>query len=302
MLKDVIDFVVARTQMNRVDALREINHAWREIWNSDDLPDSVFEITLTPVDNNSRISLPWYVGKLRGVKQNYGWGRTRVELNTPRPYYQDDVYIQSPFTWRVLGTTPLIRSIINATTVDLTFTEPVTEQVVATLIGPNDNGNQVRELITFPVGETTLRSVNRYKDLLTATKDTITNTDLIITDASSNELARVPNGEFEARNTIVQITDKCFAICNWCRCFDVLYKRATPYLYFDETPIPFQEVLMTKTMEWILLPKDGKEQQTIMHGTKSRELLSQFNADERGVAKKIDVGENNYLTRYWGKI
>lgn len=302
MLKDVIDFVISRTNMTRADALREINYAWDEIWNSDDLPDSLFEITLTPANNNALLSLPWYVGKLRGVKQNFGVARNRIELNTPRPYYQDETYAQSPFVWRVLGTSPLVKTITNATTIDLTFTEPVTEVVTATLIGPNDNGSNVREQLVFDVGDTTKRSESRFVDLTSVAKDIITDTDMEVLDANAARLAFVPNSAFDARNTIAQVTDKCFKVCNWCRCFDILYKKATPYLYFDETPVPMQGVLMTKTMEWILLPKDGKKEQTIMHGTKARELLTQFNADERGVAKRMDVGDSPFVTSYSGKL
>jgi len=300
MLKDIIEFVMSRTNLTRESSLREINYAWRETWKSDDLPDSLFEITMEPIDSNSRLSLPWYVYQLRGVKQNFL--RMRIHLNTPRPFYQDDSYVQSPFVWRLLGTSPLIRSITNATTVNLSFTEPVTEEVIVSLIGPDDNGSNVREQITFAPNETTKRSTKRYTDFSTITKDKITETDLIVTDASSNELARVPNLDFEARNMVIQITDKCFVCANFCRCFDILYKKKVPYLYYDEQYVPDEEVIQAKTMEWILMPKDGQETKTQMFSEKARQLISQFNGDDRGTEFKIDLGLNKFTTQYRGKL
>ena len=301
MLKDVLDFVRARTDLAREDALREVNYAWKELWNADDLPNSVFEIAVAPVDNNARISLPWFVGDIRGVKMNT-WGRERIHLQTPRPWYQDDTYAQSPYTWKILGTSPLVHAVSNASTLTLRFNEAVTARTTVSLLGPNDNGALVRDQVIFEIGDTEHESVQRYTDLSTITKDTITPANLTVFDANDTEIAIVPNDGFEAKNTIAQITDKCFKICNWCRCFDVLFKKVTPYLYYDETPVPFEEVLMAKTLEWITLPKDGQEEKAVMFGDKARNLLVQRNANETGVDKKLDVGRGHFASLYYGHI
>lgn len=301
MLKNVIDFVRSRTDLTRDNALREINFAWKELWNSDDLPNSVFELSVTPLDDNARISLPHYVGEIRGAKQST-WGRERVILHTPRPWYQDDVYAQSPFVWRILGTSPLLTSVTNASTVTLTFDKPVTERTIITLLGPNDNGGTVRDQITFEIADTTHESTERFTDFQSITKDLLTPANLKVTDANNREIAIIPNDAYEAKNTIVQITDKCFKICNWCRCFDVLYKKTTPILFYDETAVPFEEVLMAKTLEWIALPKDGQEQKAAMFADKARNLLVQFNGNEVGVDHKLDVGRNRMPTLYHGYL
>jgi len=301
MLKDVIDFIRSRTDLTRTDALREINFAWKEIWNSDDLPNSIFEISVAPIDNNARISLPYYVGEIRAVKQKT-WGKERIHLNTPRPYYQDDSYFQSPYKWRILGTSPVLTSVVNTTTITLTFDQPVTAQVIVSLIGPNDRGAGVREQVTFEIGDTTHESVNRYSDFEAISKNTITDNDLRVLAADDSVLAIVPNNAFEAANTIVQITDDCFKICNFCRCFDILYKKPAPYLHYDETPVAYQEVLMAKTMEWIMLPKDGQEQKADLFAGKASAMLKGFHYNEQSVEKKLDVGRSHMETLYYGKL
>lgn len=300
MLKTVIDFITSRTALNRADALREINYAWKEIWSSDDMPDSLFEVTVLVDVATSRVSLPWYVGEIRGVRMNtFG---PRVVLNTPRPAYQDESYILSPYTWRILGSSPLNSSITNATTLDVSFVEPVSETVIVSLIGPNDNGTDVREQLTFKAGEKIHRSIQRFTDLSALTKDKITQTDMVVVNLDGTTIASVPNSQFEARVKVVQITDKNFIVCNNCRCYDILYKKVTPYLYFDETYVPFEESLMAKTMEWILLPKDGQNDKANAFGEKARNLLVQFNGNERSTEHKMDLGVNKFNSNYRGLI
>lgn len=301
MLKDVVDFVLSRTGFpTREQALREINFAWVEIWNSDDLPNSLFEMSVQPFDNTARISLPHFVGQLRGVKLNAG--RIRVDLMTPRPYYQDDTYFQSPYVWRILGVSPIATAITNATTLNLSISEAEDIAFTATLIGPTDNAAEDSETVTFEIGDTEKQTVKRFTDLTSVTKSALTKSNLVIQGANDEEFGFVANNEYEARNTIVQITDKCFKICNNCRCFDVLFKKPAPILYNENAVIPFEEVLMTKTLEWIALPKDGQEQKAILFGEKAKTLLTGFNNDGGSVEKRMDLGRNKFTTRYYGHL
>lgn len=301
MLKHVIDFVMSRAGFaKREDALREINFAWVEIWNSDDMPNSVFEITVKPDDSNPLISLPWYVGVLRGVRLNAS--KERVHLYTPRPYYQDQHYFQSQYTWKVMGTRPLMRSIINATTMTFTIDKPEASVFNVYAVGPTDSASEDNETITFQPGETSMPCTKRFTDLTSLTKDAFTLTDVNIIGANGEELGIIPNVEWEARNTIVQLTDRCIIESNFCRCFDILYKKVAPILYNEYSTVPNEEVLMTKTMEWISLPKEGQEQKALLYGTKSATLLSNFNNNVSSIEKRLDLAENKFCSRYWGYL
>lgn len=302
MLKDVLDFIMSRTQLPRETALREINYAWKELWETDDLPNSLFEVTVQPVDSNAIISLPYYIGMIRGVKQNVV-GRERIALNTPRPYYQDETYALMPWRWRILGTSPVNKSILNATTVDLTFDQPCTEQVTVTLMGPDDRGEEVREQIVFEVGDTSKESTKRYSDFSQISKDIYTSNNLRVIDAAGEEIGFVPNAAYEARYTVVQITDQCNRVQNWCRCFDILYKKVCPRLYFDEQPVSgLENVLMTKTLEWITMPKEGELELAGAYGEKARTLLTAANNNEQSIEHKMDIAHTKYETRYWGYL
>lgn len=301
MLKDVIAFVTSRTgETSRDILLREINFAWKELWNSDDIPNSLFEISVKPIDNQARITLPWYVDQIRAVKQN--WGRIRIHLNTPRPYYQDETFVQSLWVWRVLGYRPMYKSISNATTVDITIAKVETATFKVVLRGPTDNAQDSREELVFQPGDVTKQSTLRFTDLISITKDKLTESNVTIADSLGEEIGLIPNCSFEAKNTIVQITDKCFRVCTDCLCFDILYKAPCPYLYYDDTTILYEEVLMAKTLEWMTLPKDGQEKKATLYSEKAATLLAQFNTNEASTEKKLDVGQNLYTTLYRGYL
>lgn len=299
MLRDVVRFVQSRTDMtSRDDILREINYAWAEIWNSDDLPNSVFEISVSPADNTPRITLPYFVGFLRAVKANLG--RIRVDLNTPRPYYQDETYNQSPYTWRILGKHPLSRTIENATRLKFTVAEAQTMQFTVTVIGTDDHGAEVRDQIVFAVGDLEKFSNKNFTDVSGISKDKFTTCNVNIlglyTDSADVDYGFIPNLEYEVWNTVIQVTDKCTQCCTNCRCFDVLYKRTPPLLYYDEQPVQFQEVLMQKTLEWITVPKEGQEKLAEFYANKGRALLTNYNHNDQAVEKKMDIGRNTFCS------
>lgn len=299
MLKDVIDFIISNTGLKREDALRSINYAWRELYNSDDLPNSLFELSIKLTTPDQIISLPWYVGEMRAVKI---CGK-RINLETPRPYYQDATYYQSPWTWRVLGTSPLNKNITNATRLNLSFTQPVTQKVVVTIIGPADNSTETREQITFEIGETTKENTVNFTDITSLTKDIITDSDLSVRNAEDEIIATLANSQFESKSIVIQIYGKdVIPSGQVIGCYDILYKKTCPYLYHDETPVPFQESVMAKAMEWITLPKEKGSEKAVLYADKSRTLLSQYNGNERAIQKKLDIGQVLPSVRYVGFI
>src|SRR5579862_2234990 len=295
ILKDVLDFVAARTDLvSRDDLLREVNNAWFEIWNSEDLPNSVFEISLKPVDNTARITLPYFIDVVRGVKANIG--RPRVDLNTPRPYYQDESYYQSPYTWRILGQSPLTNSILNATQLRVSIPYKATKQFKVTISGPYDTATNVREQLTFSIGTQEVWTTRRFIDATSIVKDTLLDFNVSISGANGEDYGIIPNLFYEARNTVVQITDKCLQCCTNCRCYDVLYKTPAPVLYYDEQSIPFPQVLMNKTLEYIAMPKDGQEKRTAMYAAKADALSQNYNNNDRSVEKHMDLGRNLFCS------
>ncbi len=302
MLNDVLKLVQSRTGLNDVDALREVNFAWRELWDMDDLPGSLWEVSISPENQvPPRMSLPWYIGQIRGVKMN--WQRERMTLNTPHVYYQNNEYYQSPFTWRILGKSPLMRSITNATRLDLTLGQNESAIVSVTIIGPTDTAAQTTETIVFPIGTRTKSTVNNFVDINSITKSTITANDISVKDSLGQEIAILPNSEYEASNTIVQILDKCMGTCFTCGCFDIFYKLPLPILYNVNQLIPNESALVHKTLELITLNKPDQMPLAAAYHQKADGMLANANANAAwGISMPLDLGNSPFNTKYYGDI
>lgn len=300
MLRDVINFVKSRLSFDDDRALREINIAYKELWATNDFENSVQEISVMPVDQSNIITLPWYVDVLKAVKLNPS--RERVRLFDPRPYYQDETYWQSPFAWRVLGTSPLNTSITNATTLTLTIPKAETARFIVTLQGPSDYSQNTREQVVFEIGDTEHETERAFLDVTSLSKDVLTNNDVKITTASTLDIASIPNHRYEARNTVVQITDKLYKPCNFCQCWDILYKNPCPILVYPETPVPGEESLMNKVMEWVTMPQEDGGAQAALFNLKSEALLKIANNNVKGVDKPLDMQRSPWETRYYGNL
>ena len=296
MLRDVIAFVKSRANLSDENALREINLAFQEMYAADDMPNSLYEMTVVPAATTARITLPWYVGSLKAVKTTFA--RERIILNTPRPYYHDATYLQSPFKWSILGKSSINSVISNATTLTISIPRAETARFTVTLVGPTDNAQSTKEEVVFEIGDTEHETVSRFTDAY-ITKDAITESNVSIIDSTGAEISVLPNSQFEGLNTAIQILDNRGQICyaeSIYNCFDILYKQTTPYLHYPETFVPMETVLMNKVMEWITLPKDGEEQKAILFAEKSRSLAAANNAEERGVDNPLDLATNRYVT------
>lgn len=299
MLKTVIDFIVSRTGLARDKALTEINLAWVDLWNGSDFPDSCYEITVKPEDPTPRMSLPWYVGTIRGVKWR---NMERVQLLTPRPWYQDHKYYQHSYTWKVLGRSPLSIPIINAGKLSFEMPYPEDFQFTINVEGPTDHSSRDFESIIMPTGETRVTSVKRFTDARGIVKSALTTNDIKVLDNNNDELGLLPNCEYEARNIIVQVTDDCMRDITPCKCFDVLYKMPAPLLVNEYSTVDQPEALMNKTLEWIMISKPDMAQTTMLVGQKAAELLANSNNNDSSVTKKLDVATNRFSTRYHGYL
>lgn len=261
----------------------------------------MFEVTVTPdEDNAARVTLPYFVGKIRAVK---GYDKVRIDLNTARPYYQDETYFQSPYTWRVLNTSPLLKSITNATRLKFSITEAETEQFTVTVIGTDDNATDVRNQLIFPVSTTEMWTTRQFTDATSIVKSKPTDCNVVIEGANGEDFGFIPNLSLDVNYQVIQVSDKCTSCCASCRCYDVLYKKPVPLLYYDEQQVPYEEVIMTKTLEWITLPKEGQERKAQMFGEKSKALLTGFNANNvPGLTHKLDLGRNLFAPSTWRNL
>lgn len=222
---------------DRAYLLDRIWHAYLELYESFDLPGSLREqtVSLTATSEaNTRLTLPWYCYLVRGVKLNES--RLGVDLTSIREYYNFDQYVQDALTWRVLGTTALMRTHTLGTPLTVTFKMPVEERTGVTIVGCNAMQSSVSETLTFEVGQQTKTTVaqfaqNQYisnDDIVTSiTKDVAGGYDADILDGAENIIGFLPNSVQQSRHLLVAISDDRF-VQQWgtLNACDVLFKTA----------------------------------------------------------------------------
>lgn len=308
MLRDIIQYVQSRGgQYDRDVIVREANRAWSDIWESTDLPGSKNQMSLDDdcsCNGIPRITLPHFVQDLRAAKAHNG---PRVQLNTPDLLFHDGQYTQMPLTWRFINYTPLERWTGNTAPPLLRVASKVTTEFSVTIIGSTANREKVREVITFAPGDLEQRAQNAFTGYDSITKSVLTETNIVGYDGDGNQFFTLPNSAEEARNQVWQTRD----IAQWFNndwvtcCWDILFKRTPNYLYYDEdTVLPkYEDTVQDLVVSRLLLTEKGNEDRAGVYANMAVQSLEQKAANAtRGQRNMLDLGRNNYTTRYWGRL
>lgn len=236
----------------RAMLVRKINRAAREIYESQDLPGCLKEIVFN-VGSNSVIALPSYVGELRAVR-----GRDmkeKVELKDMVPQYKYESWGEINRVWRLLGKSPIKKSIITAA--GLTVTIPVVEatSIIVTVIGETVTSKRRSESITITAGNLTATGAVAFLDVHSIVKNRVTTYDVTVKDSSNNELSVIPNNELSSSYILVDVSAIPSAGSSTnTRQVDVLYKQNLLPLANDDDEFPcpgFDDAIVYKTLEHV---------------------------------------------------
>lgn len=287
--KDLKEIVAMTTSIADGDLLNQkINAAADEIWNSVDLPGCLQEDYFN-LGESAVITLPYYVHRIRKVKPcEFG---INTKLNGPIPAYSDHYYTNSPWNWRILRETPLMRDIEEASTLEIRPEIQLESDVLISFAGPTDVADRGQETVTLSAGESSVQTVNRYEDLDLLQKHSKTAANLHVYDAKGNEVAFIPNHILPAKNTQIQVYTRCDSnMLN--RCLSVLYKPILPYMSedLDVFPEPYGHALVVKVLEWFKIDVKEALEHASLYATKSSSMFARASGDfETGQAKPIQA-------------
>lgn len=279
ILKDLLEQVATVTSVSDRDTLVEIvNRAASEIWESTDLPGSLYECYFNLEEGDKYITLPHYVHAIRGVKPCGDYDA--AELNTPTPAFNDGAYTHSRWRWRILRITPLLENIEEATTLKIRAVVPVEDEVILSLAGPTDIAERGNESILFSIGDQEKFTVGRYKSLDLLVKDIKTPMNFLIYDGSDKLVAEIANNMLEAKNTLIQVYDNCSSALIT-GCCAVLYKPTLPPLIedLDTFPEAYGNALFVKFLEWANLVNKENVDFAVALAGKSNSLVAQVASD-----------------------
>lgn len=218
------------------------NRGARHLYDSYDLPGSVKEQFFCVDWSQYVITLPWYVGGVRGLR--YSNISQRINQVDMRPRYNTSPWVQPLLTFRTLPSTPLETSLSQSGTLTFTIASAEAQPFTITIIGQTSTAARVIETLTFNVGDTTKTTGNQWSQeapfgITSIKKNAYTQNDIVISEtATGTQVGTLSNGQYEAVNTRVQISDWNVTPPVWTDgdCIEVLYKqRYQPFFTVEDS-------------------------------------------------------------------
>lgn len=285
-----------------------VNDAAEELYSSTDIPGCLMENTFNIEDEGqtaSMLTLPWYVGELRGLRFTTVQGG-KIPINDMRPRYHygrgwGDNAFSIPFRI-VRENVTLAREIANAA--PLTFTLPKAESadVVITIIGETDVAARVQETVTIPAGQLQITTANSWADVPENIEKAALNAgDIVITDVEDNTLGLIPNSELTPSYKWVEITDPNLGVGNAygsTAAVDILFKK--PFRRFrnvyDEFPCKkCDRAIFYKVAEYIEHTDRNNETRAVLFNRKCKQILDDLiNNIDMARDLELNFGTNGY--------
>lgn len=295
----------------RLWAIKMVNDAAKELWETEDLVGSLRELTFnidSDAQSSSMVSLPGYVDQLRGVKYSQVLGG-KIPQNDMRPrYHFGRGWGANAFAMPVRvvrESSPLKRDIINASIITFSIPESEDNDIVITIVGETTNSSRTAEKVTIIAGSTEVSTVGNFiGDLINIEKTSTNINNITITDVDYNELGVIFNNELKPKYKWLELQDN-----NVLRgqsntspiytSIDILYKpKFIPFVeLFDEFQASdkYDRAIFYKFQELYFAQQDGKLENAILAGAKVKKLVDDMNIDsEQGRELEMEFGRSGF--------
>lgn len=307
-LKYIIDTVCEKlgydAETQRTLVVAKINRAAKEVYELQDLPGCLREITLEATPELI-LALPYFIGELRAMRRRES--KMKIELLEVSPNYCYNAWPLIWNNWRLLRKSPLQTSIVDAS-VPITFSmaEVEAEDVTVIVTGATENSARVTEEIIFTAGETEVDAANLFTEIHSITKNEVNTQNITLTgsdgDGGEVTLAVIPNDRLSSVYTLVDISKlpsngDVPGSTAWY--VEVLYKAPLFYLNNDGDEFiceGFDDAIVYKTCELDFAEKDGGGDKSIGFYQKCNQVIfNRINASNGGTQKELIFAPNQYL-------
>jgi len=308
------------TDDERAQILLYVNRAAKELYTTNDLPNSLHEQYFTIVASTQLITLPWYVDEIRGIRRaTYS---SKIQLVDMRPRYHYRPWRQQTLQWRLLGETALEQNITDAGRLTLSLQGVETESLSVTIVGQTTQSALAEETVTFEPGQTQVTTINQYMQeaphgIRSIVKSRLNLYDIVITqELDGRQIATLPNNRKISKNQLLQVHDGNYSlIYSGNELVEILYKWPykdldTDYDLFLGTE-RFDDAIIWKLREHWHSTRAGEEQLALAASLKCRELMQALCANiEQSAEQTVMVAEdgiefaprNTYRFARYGQI
>jgi hypothetical protein len=268
--------------------INQVNKAWKELYESRDLIHCEREQLFSVDASLQQVSLPWYVGEIRGVRDHYN--ERRIDLVDMRPRYKSDGWAKGPLPhwWRDKGVSPQKREILNEGQLTLTIPEAEDSAFSVVVVGRNSNSARVTETVVFAIGDTEKTTSAIFNEVHAFLNINSHQFDVTMLDINDNEISVLPNiAERALYRTINILPQFATHVDPWM--VEIMYKHSLMYLWddYDELICPgYDDAVVWQTLGNI--KAKTKPDQAELAFTKVREIL--YNRDiNEGKGKLMDI-------------
>jgi hypothetical protein len=253
-LKHILALAGAKTSLNpaqpsqRSVLLRWANEAAEEIYYESDTVSSQYE-QVFKVNGDQTVSMPWYVGPIRGIREvdsQIVWSTNRM-----RPRYAQFNWPDSWRNIRLIGERALQATITNQSALVITIPQVENPPIQVMITGSTQNASSVSETITMT--SVSMQTVNNYTDVTSCKKNIINQFDVTISDIDGKLITTIPNNRYDARYQIYDVS-----VCPWLAVstsslehyVEILFKWALLPLFNDT-----DEFLNTGKYDYVIVTK-----------------------------------------------
>lgn len=219
--------------------LRFANEAAEELYDSFDPPGCMFEEAFK-VNGDQTISMPMYVGEVRGVRECASW--ISWHINQMRPRYNQFNWVDSWRNIRLKNTQALAATVTNTSVGVVTVPEVEDPPIVVTVSGSTETAQNVGEILVMD--SVSKQTVNQYTNYNLVSKDRVNLHNVTLSDVDGKLLSIIPNDMLEASFQIYDVSTCPFLnnnVSEQSNYLEILFKRALPWFQNDSDQFPAQK-------------------------------------------------------------
>jgi len=312
MLSDMITNLQNSLQdLDRTVLLRYLNRAYKELYDTFDLPNSVTDEYFEINGADGQIVLPEYVDSIRGAGAYMA--RVPIRVSDFRSGYRITPQFQHPYEWCVRAVVPLSSQMDATDQIRVVLQDEETETVNVYITGATATSAVYTETLTFEPGTvsqtTTAQFVadNPYALTMIA-KDRPTRNDVkFYVNTTGTEISTLRNRYLRAQYQLIQITDTNPTINVLQPPFNgakIVYKKTFTPLYYDTDEIIYakgEDMVVWKARELWFGEQSGEDAITAAAYAykKTQALLTTLVINQESEAEmKMSFARNPYATAW----
>lgn len=250
MLSNILaDLKDSLTAKDRPVLLRYANRAYKEIYDTYDLPGSIFDEYFEVDGTDGQVVLPEYVDQIRGAGAETG--KHPIKVTDFRSGYRVTPVFQQPYEWRVRGNVPLCSQMDATDQLRIVFSGAEAYAVNVYIRGQTSTSSDYTETVMFNAGETEKVTVSQWVAdnpyaLTMVAKDVPTANDVtVFVNTTDTEVSKIRNRLLEARYQLLQLSDINPPSGAFSTPFEgarIVYKKTFVPLYFDTDEVVYPKI------------------------------------------------------------